>query len=60
MKAKDIPDFDDLLEQAVSNASSDWEVDFVTSIKRQYSQYGDNTFISERQEEVLRRIANWD
>lgn len=60
MKAIDIPEFDDLLAQALSNASSEWEIGFVTDVESRYLQYGDNTFISERQEEVLRRIANWD
>ena len=50
-------DFEELLASAEENASSDWETEFVSSLQERYEQYGINMFLSEKQDEVLRRIA---
>ena len=52
-----IPDFEDILEQAECNASTDWEMSFVSDMKYRYSQYGSVTYVSDRQFDQLKRIA---
>ena len=54
----DVEDFEDLLASAEENASSDWEMGFVEDLSERYEQYGDDMFLSEKQAEILRRIAN--
>lgn len=54
----DVEDFEDLLASAEANASSDWEMGFVEDLSERYERYGDDMFLSEKQAEILRRIAN--
>lgn len=51
--------FGDLLEDATRNASTDGEMGFVESINQLYEEFGDDTFISEKQLDVLERLAGW-
>lgn len=53
----DDDDFEELLASAEGNASSDWETEFVSSLQERYHQYGIDTFLSEKQDEILHRIA---
>ncbi len=58
MKAEDIEDFEDLLEDAENNAISDWDMRFVADIKEKYDDQGGDAVISMRQLEQLERIVN--
>lgn len=53
-------DFVSLLADASRNASTDWEMGFVSDIEDRYSEYEDDMFISTKQIEILERIAGWD
>ena len=57
MKASDIDDFEDLLDDAEDHAETDWENDFVADMRDRYEQDGDNTFVSYNQLDKLREIA---
>ena len=57
MKAHEIDNYEELLEEAESQASNDWEFDFVSDMKEKFDQYGDNTFVSDAQLEKLEAIA---
>lgn len=61
MKISDIypdgDDFEELLASAEENASNDWETEFVSSLQERYEQYGVNMFLSDKQDEILNRIA---
>jgi hypothetical protein len=57
MKAKEIDDFDDILDQAEANANSDWEMNFTADMREKYEDYGGEMFVSEKQLEHLERIA---
>jgi len=58
--AGEIPSFSELLDAADSNASTDWEMGFISDMKDRYSQYGSDTYVSDKQLEQLERIAKWD
>ena len=53
----DDDDFEELLASAEENASNEWEAEFVSSLQERYEQYGVNTYLSDKQDEVLNRIA---
>lgn len=55
----DIVDFADLLDEAGDNAKGAWDEQFVEDLRSKYEEYGDRMFLSERQEDVLKRIAKW-
>jgi hypothetical protein len=57
MKASEIDDFDNLLDDAEGNANSDWEMEFTSNIREKYDQYKGDMFVSEKQLEHLERIA---
>jgi hypothetical protein len=50
-------EFEDLLSLATDNAVTQWEQEFCSDLSDKYDQYGDQCFVSERQDEILRRIA---
>lgn len=54
----DDDDFEEMLSSAVENASNEWETEFVSSLQERYEQYGVNMFLSEKQDEILRRLAD--
>lgn len=56
-KYPDDDDFEELLASAEENASSEWETEFVSSIQERYEKYGTNMFLSDKQDEILNRIA---
>ena len=47
-----------VLGQAEEEASTDWEMEFVSSLADKHTQYGDDMLLSEKQYEVLERILN--
>jgi hypothetical protein len=51
-------EFEEILDDAEMNAANDWEEEFVSDIKLKFKQYGIRMFISERQIEIIERIAN--
>ena len=60
MKAEDIEEFEELLNDAERWAFVEWDMNFVADIRDKYGQYGAHTYISEAQLEQLERIANWN
>ena len=58
MRACDF-DYDvcDLLGSAELNARNAWEEEFVEGLSGKYEQWGDEMFLSEKQMEILCRIA---
>ena len=58
MKACDFDfDIEDVLGSAELNARNSWEEEFVEGLADKYAQWGDDMFISEKQIEILCRIA---
>ena len=53
----DASEFNDLLEDAEAGADGDWETEFVDDLRNRYDEYGERMFLSDRQLEILRRIA---
>jgi hypothetical protein len=58
-RASDYEGFPTLLYDAELLASSKKEQDFVADMKDKYSQYGENTFVSDKQYNYLISIAQW-
>lgn len=61
MKVKDNYDereFQDLLDAAEENASGNWEKTFVSDLQDKFEEFGTGMFLSEKQEDILNRIAN--
>jgi|PlaIllAssembly_1097288.scaffolds.fasta_scaffold3099684_1 hypothetical protein len=54
----DISDFEELLSDASAAASTQWEMDFVEELEERYEIYGVDMFLSDKQSDVLERIAN--
>lgn len=52
-------DFADILADASFNAETDWEMGFVSDMEVKFAEYGSEMFISEKQLEILERIAGW-
>ena len=50
-------DFADILTSARTYAKTLWEKDFVDYLSDKYDEYGDDMFLSERQAEIILRIA---
>jgi hypothetical protein len=53
----DIDEFETLLSDAEAGADSDWETDFVDDVRNRYDEHGERMYLSERQLEILERIA---
>lgn len=51
-------EFERLLQDAESGARTDWDEAFVSDLKARFERFGDNLFLSARQDEQLERIAN--
>lgn len=51
-------EFQELIDDAEMNAANDWEEQFVADISNKFEEYGIRMFISEKQREILERIAN--
>ena len=50
-------EFEDLLSEAESQAESAWEMDFVDGLRDRFTAYGEKMYLTEKQEEILRRIV---
>lgn len=50
--------FSVLLDEAGANADGDWEEQFVRDTRTRYNQYGDSTFVSDKQMKILNRLAS--
>lgn len=50
-------EFEDLLSEAETEAKTGWEMDFVADMRTRYTTYGAEAFLSERQLELLEKIA---
>jgi hypothetical protein len=59
MKACDVDDFETLLSDATDQASSDWEMDFVSDIQEKFDAYGGDMYVSEKQVAALEKIAGY-
>ena len=55
---EDLNEYSELLEAAEVSAECDWEVDFVDGLIDKYRDFKGETYLSEKQLEILERIAN--
>lgn len=53
----DTADFQQVLSEASANAKTDWERQFTDELNHRYEQFGDDLFISDKQLELLERLA---
>jgi len=53
----DDEEFEGLLVDADSNASTEWKRQFVDDIRERFEKYGGDTFVSEKQIATLEKIA---
>ena len=53
----DLSEFEDLLADAQANAETQWEMDFVDELTERHNTYGDATYLSEKQLDILEQIA---
>ena len=51
-------EFEELLEEAESNAESGWDTEFTEDMRERFDEYGEDMFLSDAQREQLERIAN--
>ncbi|CAB4144049.1 hypothetical protein UFOVP456_18 [uncultured Caudovirales phage] len=51
-------EFEDMLHSAESNAANAWEQDFVSGVREKWLLYGRRMFLSDKQDEILKRIAS--
>ncbi len=54
----DEDEFQSLLDDAEANASNDFECKFVSDMQDRWEQYGKRMYLSDKQKEILERIAN--
>ena len=52
--------FADWLTAAEGNARTGWEMDFLSDMTERFEQWGDQMFLSPKQEAILKRIAKVD
>jgi len=51
-------EFLDLLDEAEANAKNTWEETFVSDMRDKFDEYNVRMFLSDKQDEILNRIAN--
>ncbi len=51
-------EFEDLLSSASARVANKWEDDFVTSLDEKWQEFGRRMYLSDKQQEILERIAN--
>ena len=54
----DEEEFQSLLDYAEANASNDFEINFVSDMQDRWEQYGKRMYLSDKQHEILERIAS--
>lgn len=52
-------EFSQLLEDAKMNAANDWEENFVADLTKKFEEHGFGTYLSDLQNDRLKRIAAW-
>jgi hypothetical protein len=57
MTASEIDGFNDLLSDAEDGAKSDWEHDFIASMKARYARWEGQMFISPKQLATLEKLC---
>lgn len=55
-----VEEFEEVLDDAERNAETSWEMQFVVSTQERYEQWGIEMFLSEKQNDALRKIAGAD
>ena len=55
----DEAEFSELLEAARMNAANDWEESFVAGLIEKFEKYGSGMYLSDLQNDRLKRIAAW-
>lgn len=55
-----ITEFESTLEDARMNARTDWEESFVKQAKEKYAEFSGRMFWTEKQDDILRKIAGPD
>jgi hypothetical protein len=55
-----IEEFEDILDQADGNASSGWDMDFISSLRERLDKWGERLFVTSEQWRHLARIAGID
>ena len=58
MKAKDIPNFEELLIKADSNARYVFENIFIDDLKEKYNYHREDTYLPDRHFDFLKGLAN--
>lgn len=53
----DWKEFEEILNDAESNASTEWQIEFVSDIKEKFTRYRERMFLSQKQIEALSNIA---
>lgn len=53
-------EWENLIADARTGAETDWESNFISDLVDRCEEYGMSTFLSPKQEKILRRIAGWD
>jgi len=54
----DEADFERLLDDADRYAAGEWQEEFVSDLRDRFEEYGMGMYLSDRQLEILERIAN--
>jgi len=55
----DEAEFSELIEDARMNAADDWEENFVADLAKKFEQHGSDMYLSDLQNDRLKRIAAW-
>lgn len=53
-------EFERLILEAKYNAETDWEEAFIRDLTKRYDKFGVETLLSEKESEILKRIAEGD
>jgi hypothetical protein len=59
MTAADIDDFEDLLTLAANGANSKWENEFISQMRYRFDEFGELTFVSPLEFDVLQSLAGY-
>lgn len=51
-------DYKEALEEAESNASTDWEMTFVEDMQERFEKHKMNSFLSDAQYQIINRLQN--
>lgn len=51
--------YESLLADAAKHARNDFEIDFVGGLAQRFDEYGMDGFLSQKQYDILLRVAKW-